>query len=336
MTTVMKKFSIVLFGTLALVLTGCYTQLATEEMTDRESYDNSDSSYEQENGTIADQYYLDDDYRQSRLRISFHYYYPSYRTSWIAGYYNSFYDDYYWGWHRPLYWNYYPGYTVIYPSPWWPPIYDPWYPYPYYYPSMAYYPYYYPYGSGGYKTAAAGRIRDTGPTRDTRDPSERIRPIQSPTTGTEVVSGGSTVRERPSVEAVTPPEGNRTRNEVPWWEREKQERRAVESSDRPAERSAVRPSEKRRIENGQGQNTTGRKPAQTRPAERRKVAPAESTTPSGNANGSKRNGQSTPPREERRSYSPPQRQSSPPASAPRSNGGSTSSGNNGGSRKRGE
>jgi hypothetical protein len=340
MKTVMTMFASVLLCVIGMLLSGCYTEMATQEYSEERSYSDSDTAYEDEQVTINNHYYLDDDYRRSRFRVSFNYYYPTYHSSWIAGYYNSYYNDYYWGMNRPWGWYHYPGYVIIYPTPWWPPYYDPWYPYVYY-PAVAYYPGYYP--SPTYPNSPPqnpGRIRDNGPTRDDTNPDDRTRPVTGvgATGGTEVATGtpGVRIRDQRQPEAVTVKE--RPRNETPWWERQQQEKRQTESSDRTSDRPVVRQKEQRRTETDQSQPKSGGTRPQARPAEKKNTDAPESVAPpkrqgSGNS-GAK---PAERPREERRSYSPPPSQQAPASSAPRTGGGSSgSSGQSEGSRKRAE
>ena len=335
MKTVMTKISPLLLFAAILIFSGCYTELTTREYEEPYYATDSDTSYTEEEITINNHYYLDDDYRRSRFKLSFNYYYPTYHSSWIGSYYSSYYDDYYWGLNRPWWWYHYPGYVILYPTPWWPPIYDPWYPYPYY-PPVAYYPTYYPYPSypntpGG----NPGRIRDNGATRDNTNPGERSRPVigVGATTGTEVATGVR-IREPLPTEAVTVKE--RPVNEVPWWERQKQDRQRSESIVRPVDRPVIRQKEKRQTDAGANQpRNEGTKP-QVRPAEKKTRSVPESAAPTKRNDGESKSGKTQRPREERRSYSPPPSQQSPASSAPRSgNSGSTGSTNSGG-RKRTE
>lgn len=321
---------IVIFSGVAF--SGCYTELATTDNDGDEYYANSDTTYD-ENGNVVinNNYYLDDNYRRSRFRVSFNYYFPSYHSSWIASYYYSYYDEWYWGWHRPWWWyHYYPYYTVIYPTPWWPPIYDPWYPY-WYYPAVVYYPpYYYPPYYGYNPPVTTGRVRTDGSTRDQRDPGERARPIPTtPSPGTTVAAGGTEVRERIPTERATTI--NEREREKPWWEKigsaqqVEQRKRVVDEPRRSEERTdraatpppvRVKPREDRKVEEGTKNETP-------------RYHPPRRSTPQNDQPPAER------PRDERRSYSPPQRQAPPPSSAPRSNGGGTSgTGQNNGGRKR--
>ena len=140
-----------IFYTLSILfligLTGCYTQVATQESPDHTQYneppnsessgyyyeEDSDSGYyvEDDEGAIINNYYYDD-------------YYPSYRR-YYGYYYPAFTIGIGFGYYYPYFWNSWCGYS-------W---YDP-YPYYWYYPSYyscyySYYPYnYYPGGYYGY------------------------------------------------------------------------------------------------------------------------------------------------------------------------------------------
>lgn len=365
MRTVAKRASSVLLGLGLLSLTGCYTQLATTEYESEETYVESDTLSEDGNVTINNNYYLDDDYRRSRFRLSFNYYYPTYHSSWLSGYFYSYYDDPYWGWGRPGWW--YPSYTVVTPWPWWPPYYDPWWPYGYhpYYPPVVYYPIHHPHhdGWGGGVASPPSRPRPTGPTRDPNDPGGRPRPLPTdPGTGpittgggdrprppvAEVPPGGAINRPRPTeqvthdvpetapvtrprpsepVKTVVPEE--RPREEKPWWVRDKEEKREREPSARPASPSTPAPERRQRVTDERPASPSPAKQPSARPAERRRETTSEPSAPPSKP---------SRPREERRTYSPPAPQSAPPASAPRSGGGSSSgsSSGSGGGRKRGE
>lgn len=333
MKTVMMKNSPLLLLASVLVFSGCYTELATREYEEPYYATDSDTSYAGEEITVNNHYYLDDDYRRSRFRLSFHYYYPTYHSSWIGSYYSSYYNDHYWGLYRPWWWyHHYPVYVILYPTPWWPPVYDPWYPYPYY-PPIAYYPTYYPYPTypntpGG----GTGRIRDTGPTRDNTNPDERSRPVVGGGTvpGTEVATGGR-IRE-PLPEAVTVKE--RPANDIPWWERQKEERKRTENNDRAAGRPVIRQKEPKRTDAvGDQPRSDGTKP-QARPGERKTRSVPESASPAKRNEEEKKSVTPQRPRQEQRSYSPPPTRQAPASSAPRSgNSGSTGSSNSGG-RKR--
>ncbi len=351
MKTVMRSFPLFLLTFIGISVSGCYTEFATSESgdySDDEYYADTDTMYDDEgNVTINNNYYLDDDYRRSRFRLSFNYYYPSYHSSWIAGYYHSFYDDPYWGWHRPWWWYYhYPHYTIIYPNPWWPPIYDPWYPYPYY-PVIAYYPPYYNPPVYGYNPPAnPGRIRDNGSTRDPNNPGDRSRPIPPPSIpGTTIATGGAPTRERiPEVKARPVDEGRR--DEIPWWKKvntshpEKRSHVAdgAEQSVPRKDRIASPPPQKKVPTEDR---TVYSPPVKNKPKEDRRVD--EGTKPKQPTNNPPKryipqdHGKSNErPRSETRSYSPPPAQQSPPQSAPppRSSGGNSGGSNNGGGRKR--
>lgn len=210
--SLLMVFSIVAFS-------GCYTELATVEQNDRDYAYDSDTTYQEGSTTINNHYYLDDDYRRSRLRVSFHYYYPE-NTSWIGGYYNSFFNDPYWGM-RPWSWTYDPWYGY-YPT-YYPMVgcypYDPWHPY---YPPVVYYPGY--YSAPVYvnnQPAVPPRIRTDGSSRDPNNNIIRTRPI-APPTETQV----TTIRTgRGDGKDVIPsqPIIRKRDNEVSWWDRRDKE-----------------------------------------------------------------------------------------------------------------
>ncbi|MHB1049128.1 MAG: hypothetical protein ACYC09_03530 [Bacteroidota bacterium] len=331
MKTVMTKVSPLLLFAAILSFSGCYTELATKEYEEPYYATDSDTTYTEEEIIVNNHYYLDDDYRRSRFRLSFNYYSPTYHSSWIGSYYSSYYDDYYWGLNRPWWWYHYPGYVILYPTPWWPPIYDPWYPYPYY-PPVAYYPTYYPYPSypntpGG----NPGRIRDNGATRDNTNPGERSRPVGGVGTipGTEVANG-IRVRE-PLPDAVTVKE--RPANDIPWWERQKEERKRTETDDRTAGRPTIRQKQPQRTDAGSNQPRKEGTRTQTRPAERKTRSVPESATPAQRNKEEKKSVTPQRSRQEQRSYSPPPSRQAPASSVPRS-GNSGSSSTSSGGRKR--
>ncbi|MBI2428545.1 MAG: hypothetical protein HYV29_07090 [Ignavibacteriales bacterium] len=345
----MRSFPVYFLMIIAATLTGCYTEFAASESSDYSDdgyYTDTDTTYDDEGTvTINNNYYLDDDYRRSRFRLSFNYYYPTYHSSWISGYYHSFYDDYYWGWHRPWWWyHHYPQYTIIYPNPWWPPIYDPWYPYPYY-PGGVYYPPYYSPPQYGYNPPAnPGRVRTDGSTRDPRDPGGRTRPIPTPTTpGTTIATGGTPARERiPEVKAI--PVDERQREEIPWWKKvnstspPEKRARVVDGTDKQSprdNRTMTSPPQKK----AQREDQPAYTPPKNKQREQKRVNEGATNKPAYNPprrSVPQNEGKSSDrPREERRTYSPPPAQQAPPQSSPpRSNGGSSGGSGNGGGRKR--
>jgi len=142
---------------LALLLSGCYTQLATTE---------GEEDYARETAYADDAPYVADStaargYTEYRERVYFDYYYPSFAFS--VGYYS----PWAWGvnwWYTPYWTPYYYGYG------WYAPIaYPGWY-----YPSYGYpyYPYATPYASAPYATRTHGNTRtavygrSAGTTRD--------------------------------------------------------------------------------------------------------------------------------------------------------------------------
>ncbi len=331
------------------VFSGCYTELATRETEDRDQSYASDTSTEAGNTTINNHYYLDDDYRRSRLRVSFNYYYPTY-TSWISAYYHSYFDNYYWGmYHRPS-WYYDPFYSsygwCYAPPPYW----DPWYPYPYpypvYYPPVVYYPVYYPSPVYNDRPVTTDRPRTDGPTRDPipgRDRPTAGNPPSVPSTGPITVGRtGTWVPEGPK-----PPEGRRD-TEKPWWEKvsETKTTRVAEGEERPAPPPAT-PGETRRIlpaerpvnnqpvrdqpryvppKKAERQDETA--PERPKREEPRFTPPVKKNVPKEEPKSEER------PRQPRQQHvSPPPQQQSPPAqSAPRSSGNSGSTSGNSGRR----
>ncbi len=338
-----------------LPFVGCYTELATVERNDRDYAYDSDTTGTDGSTTINNNYYLDDSYRQSRMRVSFNYYSPTY-SSWIGSYYHSYFDDYSWGmYHRPS-WYYDPFYTYyppyggcMYPSPY----YDPWYPY---YP-VAYYPGYYPsYNPSTYGTITGdpGRTRNGGASREPLN-DDRSRPIPG-AINIPVATAGNP-ENRPRIADDGTPTGRPTRNpEKPWWEKmdERATRNAGDSrpidvtkGDRPRrdETTTINPPVNNRpVPNREDRPIDRNKPNQptidpgktdrqpeARPAERprsgevRYSPPVKSSVPQDEAHPVQR------PRESSRPSYNPAPQSAPPQSAPpRSSGGSS----NGGGRKR--
>lgn len=267
-----------LTATALLLLAGCYTELATIEPGEHHERDYpyaTDTVSENGNVTINNHYYLDDDYRRSRLRVSLNYYYPSY-TSSIGAYYGSYFDDNYWGmYHRPS-WYYDPFSPWYCPPVYYPsPYYDPWYPY---YPPISYYPAYYPgYYSGTTNTPIQpGRPRSDGPTRD---PNSSDRP--RPTSPNIPVAGP--VTERPTVTEGRPVETTRPARqpETPWWEKLPNERpvRDPNGEARPTEgRPVTRPSgEERPV--GSPRPTNGGNGAEDRPVTTTRPIPAPEGRP---------------------------------------------------------
>jgi hypothetical protein len=335
-----------------LLFIGCYTELATVERNDREYAFDSDTTSEGGATIINNNYYLDDSYRQSRLRVSFNYYYPSY-SSWIGAYYNSYFNDYYWGmsyrpsWYFDPFYSYgYPYYGCVYPTPY----YDPWYPY---YHPIAYYPVYTP-PIYVINPSVPGRTRDNGASRD-QQTDVRTRPIPGSSAVPVAEAATPEVRPRNTDEAVSVGRNGRT-PERAWWERvnaesgtrntgearpvdvTKEGRVPRDEASPSAPSSNTRPGtvrEDRPIDRNKpnapnvGSGTQERQP-EARPVERprrgevRNSTPAVSSSPSGEARPVQR------PRESSRPSYTPAPQSAPPQSTPpRSSGGSS-----GGGRKR--
>lgn len=336
-----------------LPFTGCYTELATVERNDREyAYDPDTTAGGNGTTVINNNYYLDDSYRQSRMRVSFNYYYPSY-SSWIGSYYHSYFDDYYWGMNYRPSWYYDPFYTYYppfggcqYPSPY----YDPWYPY---YTPIAYYPVYYPVYTPpiyGGNSGNPNRPRDGGATRDPLD-GGRSRPIPGPVNTPVAVTDNPENRPRTPDDAV--PTGRPVRTqERPWWEkmddrssRPAGDSRPVEVSkgSRPSrdESSPVTPTvNERPVRNPEDRPVDRNKPNQptyapgktdrqpeARPAERprrdevRYSQPAKPSSTQQEARPVERSRESSRP-----SFTPAPQSAPPQSSAPRSGGGSSGGG----------
>jgi hypothetical protein len=325
-----------------VIFSGCYTELATVERNDRGYAYDSDTTYEEGSTAINNNYYLDDDYRRSRLRVSFHYYYPE-NTSWIGGYYNSYFNDPYWGM-RPFSWTYDPWYGY-YPTWGCPPYYDPWHPY---YPPVVYYPGYYPspvYGNNTPSIPIKGHRAD-GPSREGTTITDRSSPIPNPSSTTTVATTPRT-RESVPIDKVTPvTRPGKTRDETPWWERknneqtkesrpvdrprigrtpnapEKQSRGNEEATSVDRPRETKRPSPKSSVPNNESRPVD-------RPRETRRPAYSPSPKPSAPSNDAR---PVERPRESRReSYNPPSQQSAP---APSRGSGSSGSSSSSGGRKR--
>jgi hypothetical protein len=190
----MKNLVYILPLFLTTVLTGCYTQVATQQGSDSpdyttvETYDSegyyydeeTDSGYYSEDGeiipddaTIINNYYYDE--YDPWYRRYYGYYYPSFTIGIGVGFY-----------YYPYYWSSWCGYSWYYPYPYYyyPGYYGGYYGYcPSYY-SYNYYcdPYPYYYSDGYYKTRSdyTTRLRNnTG----SRGNGNRLRdPIINPTT----------------------------------------------------------------------------------------------------------------------------------------------------------
>ncbi len=341
----MKAVLSTLLGVSALLVSGCYTELTTIEPSDRTEYYSSEAVTEDGTTTINNHYYLDDEYRRSRLRVSFNYYYPSY-SSWIGSYYNSYFNDPYWGmYHRP-YWYHDPY------MPFYHPFYDPWYPY---YHPIAYYPVYYPYPVyyGGPVTLAGSNVptrpRSDGPTRDP-GPGVRDRPLPTPAITPVVATDGGSANE---------PEVNRPRPvrepEKGWWEKDGTERPSITPTTRPTRPTNIarpsivneprrpaandpktdeappRPSGRPAADDPKSNDTPSR--PHGRPAQVDRPSEAPVYTPPAKKPTQKNDGETARPRESSRpSYTPPSQPSTPPQSAPpqsappRNSGGSTGNG----------
>lgn len=304
---------------------GCYTEFAAADRSQQDDYTtdySSDTTAAGDQSAIDNNYYLDDNFRQSRFRLSFNYYYPSYYPSVIGSYYYSYFNDPYWGW-GPR-WSYYDYGGCIYPRP---VVYDPWWPYyPVYYPG--YYHHYWgsSYGYANPPVNTGNRKRADGPSHEYTSGADRSRPIQSPASpNTAVASAPRTRESSPAREAVPAVRNRRAQDEIPWWKRQESERARASSGE-------VRQTNPARS------SGEARKDQQTRPAERQRREnvrmsnqPSLGTTPQ----------QQEPKpavrqRESSRqpSYSPPQRSSQPSYSPPPSSGNSGRSSSSGGSNGR--
>lgn len=100
-------------GMMALLLQGCYTQIATTKE-DEPSYRQEESYSQQNDSTVNNE----NDYWPAHPNIGFSYYYPSWRS--------------YWAW----------DYGCVYPTYW-----DPWYWSPAFYAGYYYYPHSWGYGN---------------------------------------------------------------------------------------------------------------------------------------------------------------------------------------------
>jgi hypothetical protein len=196
-------FPLVLAQSLALFLTGCYTQLATvrEDVEERYSYRSDNRTVEDDDTARAqsDCATCDADFYRPRYRIGFRYYYPSY-SSFSFSTYNPWYYDpwlcsydpwicgtpfvgrpYWYNWYWAGYYGgYYPGYYTSY------------YPY-WYYRSPFYYPGVVVLSEGSTRTRDSGYRRTGGATR-ADDGYGRIGTSGSsfaPPAASRTVSGGS-------------------------------------------------------------------------------------------------------------------------------------------------
>ncbi len=340
--------SLLVFSSVVL-FSGCYTELATVERTDRNYAYDSDTTYEEGSAAINN-YYLNDDYRRSRLRVSFHYYYPE-NTSWIGGYYNSYFNDPYWGM-RPWSWAYDPWYGY-YPSyyPTWgcPPYYDPWHPY---YPSVAYYPGY--YTSPVYvniQPAIPSRIRTEGSSRDGNNTEIRNRPIPSPSSETQVTTVRTEGRDNTEAVPVSTPVRKRG-NDVSWWDRRDNEQaKEARPVDQTRVGRAASAPEKQNRGNEEAipidRSRETRRPTYTpspkpsspndesrpveRPRETRRQTPTYTPSPKSSAPSDEAKPVERPRESRRESYNPPPQQSAP---APSRSGGNNGSATSSGGRKR--
>ena len=129
---------------IALVLQGCYTQIATTRE-DEPSY-RQEESYSQQNDTTA---YNDNENWSAHPYIGFSYYYPSWRSNWAWDYgcvYPTYGDSWYW---NSWYWS--------------PAFYAGYYYYPHYWGYGNYYSHYSHWGfDGRYRNFHSHVSRNTG------------------------------------------------------------------------------------------------------------------------------------------------------------------------------
>jgi hypothetical protein len=196
----MNKINILKIALTLLIipaLTGCYTQVATEEtppeqfIAENENYEYDDYYYEGEEEELDSSYFSEEEYEESDEYVVDNYYYgyPSYRRYYYDYYPSvSFGFGFGFGFASSYYYSYWPysygwcGYGGYYPYPYYCyPSYYSYYP-GYYYPS-----YYHGYSSGNYsyyktRTEYISGIRNRGSGRNYGDPR------RDPLTG---ITGGS-------------------------------------------------------------------------------------------------------------------------------------------------
>lgn len=331
MKNVMRFVSLLSLAIVGAIFSGCYTEFAAQESYDSGSYVESDTTYDESgNVTINNNYYLDDDYRRSRFRLSFNYYYPSYHSSWIASYYYSYYDKPYWGWGHP-YWYYDPWrWGCVYPvyDPWWP-----YYPYPHY-PVFVYYPVYYSPPIYVDNTPALPKHRADGPTHGGPVMSDRSQPIAVSGGGTTAVTLPKKRDSAPEENPTTVTRPVKTREEAPWWEKNRtvNERPAGDNPKRREAENSVRSGDRQNV-NPQTQNRTG---SEAKPIGKRREQQQVYTLPSRGNNDRQSGGSQPERRREYRqpSYSPPSNNSPAPSYSPPSGGGGRANGSGGSSGKR--
>ena len=220
----MKKIISSIVGTaivsMAMIFSGCYTQLATmdegSDQADASSYRSveSDTTVDTSSGTtVVNNYFGDDAYREWRFRSTFLFYSPSY------AYGDGWYDP--WGYEGYSYWDPWYGFA-LYPGIYW--YGRNWYPPYWYFPSHAYYGY-----RGGYHdfrgfaygdSRQPGRIRTDGPSRGSE--GDRPRGTLGSPIGS-VPASGVAARTRSQGEgraaSAVSPGAHRQRAETPWWVR---------------------------------------------------------------------------------------------------------------------
>jgi hypothetical protein len=216
----MKKFIFGIFGgvvavSLAIALSGCYTQLATTD----EGYDQenesayapveSDTTVDTTSGsTVINNYFGDDAYRDWRFNSSFMYYYPSY--PWWD-------NDY---WYEPTF-----GLAIFPGSYWW--YGRNWYPPYWYFPSYSFYGNYgggaYYHNYRGYGYGGLGRIRTGGSSRG-YDDSRSYGVVGARGSASAVaVSGRTRDQVAPRTASAVSSNTQRQRAETPWWVRLQQD-----------------------------------------------------------------------------------------------------------------
>lgn len=144
----MKIKILTIVFSLAIGLTGCYTQLATYEYDDVYTSNANEKYYDdRENENYSYNDYADTNY--SKERFEGEYESENYETEENQTFINNYYYD---GWptYRRYYWGYYPSTFWVTGVYFYDPFYDPWFD-PFWYPGTCLVsPYYYNYGWGWY------------------------------------------------------------------------------------------------------------------------------------------------------------------------------------------
>jgi hypothetical protein len=324
---------------LTFLSAGCYTQLATREPAENESVDNEDtyaSEPDTTSGAVVNNYYFGDDvYRHSRFQMAFGYYSP-YTWGGYAGIYDPWFDD-------PWYWTYGWRPNVLYPYP-------TWYPYGGYY-GHHYWGYYNTggyYSGGGYAHGSAypSRTRTmSGSSRGMEGYGIRSRApgsyptnaIASPGTAgpqTGIRTRGTSSDERNTVptQATT---STRTRgNDVPWWERVKQDEQRSQQSQ-PAASTQTQAQQGRRTRQAASQASSTRQAAASQGTQSAAPARRQRSSGGGQANGGRQ--QHAAPAQTQSHASPPPANNGGggrSGGGSQSGGGSHSSGGSGKGRER--